>query len=39
MLPAKVRAVIEFLAGRWKKPLPEGRGASPVHDQRAPAVA
>lgn len=39
MLPAKVRAVIEFLAARWKKPLPEGRAVSPVHDQRAPAVA
>jgi DNA-binding transcriptional LysR family regulator len=39
MLPAKVRTVVEFLAARWRKPLPEPRAASAEHREGAGAGA
>ncbi|PDT30791.1 LysR family transcriptional regulator [Rhizobium sp. L9] len=43
LLPAKVRVVVDFLAARWKKPLPDASGLksySPVHlaTDRLPAA-
>lgn len=38
-LPAKVRAVVDFLAARWKKPLPEPKVVSAVCDDWEPALA
>ncbi|KWE62811.1 hypothetical protein WL77_23820 [Burkholderia ubonensis] len=33
MLPAKVRTVVDFLAARWRKPLPEPKPAAPANKQ------
>lgn len=38
MLPAKVRAVVEFLAARWKKPLPEPTAVIEVASKNEPRL-
>ncbi|KAH0438483.1 LysR family transcriptional regulator [Paraburkholderia fungorum] len=38
MLPAKVRAVVDFLAARWHKPLPEPKQQLPAREVTVPVA-